>query len=77
MTDWNATDMTFIDISMEASRTYIFHDVELTIDNPTHLHVSESGGHRIRTADGLGHYIVPGFCAIEWMPKEGQPTFVA
>jgi len=78
MTDWNATDLTFTDISAEAERTYHFAGGHtLTISEPTHLHVSASGGHRIRGVDGHGHYIPAGFLAITWTPKDGSPTFVA
>lgn len=78
MTDWNATDMTFTDISVEASREYTFPGGEkVIVENPTHLHVSASGGHRIATAQGNGVYIPAGFLAITWTPKDGKPIFVA
>jgi len=78
MTAWNATGLDFIDISSEAERTYHFEGGHtLTVSEPTHLHVSASGGHRIRSVEGQGHYIPAGFLAITWTPKEGQPTFVA
>ncbi len=77
-TDWNTTDKVFTDISVEAERTYHFgYGQEITVDEPTHLHVSETGGHRLLTAAGKGVYIPAGFIGITWTVKAGSPTFVA
>lgn len=78
MTDqWNATDMKFTDISSEASREYVFADGStVPVEKATHLHVSASGGHRLRTVTGQGVYIPAGFVAVRWTPRDGQPTFV-
>jgi hypothetical protein len=67
------------DISSELYRTYIFSDsVRLTIDTPLRLLVSESGGHRVFSAESGGkcYYISPNWIAIEWKVAEGKPHFV-
>lgn len=71
----------FIDISSEQFREYSFVGpqglVTLRIENPTHLSVSESGGHRVFDAAGVSHYIPKGWVHLGWMAKSGEPNFVA
>lgn len=68
------------DISSEVYREYLYADGSiLHVDSPTLLNVSESslGGHahRVQTASGYGYYVAPGWQAIRWQAKEGQPLF--
>ena len=49
----NKTEYEFKDISTEEYRIYMFPQFEgIRINSPTHLHVSDSGGHRILDASG-------------------------
>lgn len=74
---WNASGLDFTDISSELERTYIYPKLEqVFVCNPVALHVSDSGGHRIHTEDGTSYYIKPGWLAIKWKVKPGQPNFV-
>ncbi|MEX3983727.1 hypothetical protein AB4Y45_32615 [Paraburkholderia sp. EG287A] len=77
----NASKHEFIDISSEQYREYSFAGpagiVTLRVENPTHLSVSESGGHRLFDAAGKSHYIPKGWVHLRWLAKEGQPNFVA
>jgi hypothetical protein len=73
----NATDLEFTDISSEEYRTYEFGPGKFVIINmPTHLHVSDSGGHRILDASGMSHYVPTGWVHLMWHSKDGQPHFV-
>lgn len=73
----NESGLKFVDISSEKYRTYFFSaDKWVMIENPTHLHVSASGGHRVFDAQGLSHYIPKGWIHLMWEAKEGQPNFV-
>lgn len=46
----------------EKSRTYIYPDgQEIKLQNIVAVRVSESGNHRLNTADGMKHIIVPGW----------------
>jgi len=78
MTDFkNESDLVFKDISTEANRTYRFPAGDFVIlDNPLKLHVSKSGGHRVFTADGISHYISPGWIHLHWTAKVGAAHFV-
>lgn len=73
------TPLDWQDISSEAFRQYDCvtpsGPAYLRIDNPEWLAVSKSGGHRIVTADGTGHYIPAGWVRVSWQPKPGAPTF--
>lgn len=78
----NTSQHKFTDITSEEWREYIFPTpegrfVKRRIDNPTHLSVSESGGHRLLDAAGVSHYIPKGWIELAWKAKEGQPNFVA
>ncbi len=73
----NATDLEFTDISSEKYRNYVFAGGEaFRIEEPTHLHVSESGGHRVHNAAGESFYIPKGFLMIVWETKDGEANFV-
>ncbi len=78
----NKSTHTFIDIVSEEYREYTFpaaqgRFVKIRIAKPTHLSVSESGGHRLLDAEGVSHYIPSGWVHLSWKAKEGQPNFVA
>lgn len=73
----NESGLKFVDISSEKHRTYFFSvDKWVHIENPTHLNVSASGGHRIFDAQGVSHYIPKGWIHLTWVAKEGKPNFV-
>jgi hypothetical protein len=66
----------FNDISDEVRRQYDFHGGEsVVLESPLKLNVSESGGHRILTADGVSHYIPAGWIHLSWTVKEGAEHF--
>lgn len=70
----NETGLQFTEINSEKYRVYEFPGGEqVRIDNPTHLNVSKSGGHRILDAQGISHYIPPTWIHLYW---EGNPHFV-
>ena len=74
----DACDREWTDISSEKYRVYRFPGQEIVeIFKPQKLLVSDSGGHRIFTQDGQCHYIPPTWIHIRWVPKKGQPHFVA
>jgi hypothetical protein len=70
-----------IDISSEAYRVYSYDGGRIfRIDNPAELHVitDERGTtHRVIDKDGMTHRPERGWVGISWMPREGQPAFVA
>lgn len=70
----------FDDIQSEQFRVYVFvHDgkrVEVRIDNPLRLNVSDSGGHRIYDVTGTCHYIPSGWIHLYWKAKPDWPHFV-
>jgi hypothetical protein len=73
----NESGLVFKDISAETHREYKFPSgTTLRIQNPTHLHVSASGGHRLFDAQGTSWYVQPveGW-SINWKVKEGKPNF--
>jgi hypothetical protein len=73
----NESGLEFTDISSELERIYLYETgAELTIKEPTHLHVSDSGGHRIFTKAGQSFYVRTGWIAIKWTVREGAPNFV-
>lgn len=80
----NESKLEFVDISSEKYRTYVFQSkvstvqtVEVTIKEPTHLHVSKSGGHRLLDSSGKSHYIAPGWIHLYWEVYPEAPNFVA
>lgn len=73
----NATDLEFTDISSEEWREYQFLGGEIVrINAPLKLNVSKSGGHRIFDANGISHYIPPGWIHLKWKVKNGAANFV-
>lgn len=73
----NKSELEFRDISSEKWREYVWNDgCKIVIHNPTHLNVSNSGGHRIFDLDGISHYIPSGWRELNWYAKEGEPNFV-
>lgn len=67
----NETDLEFNIISSEEYRIYHFSEyVSVRVNNPTHLHVSESGGHRLLDSQGLSHYVPPGWVHLVWKVKK-------
>jgi len=73
----NESNLKFTDISSESRRQYRFRGGEtIVIDNPLQLNVSNSGGHRLFDAQGVSHYIPPGWIHLCWTVKEGSPNFV-
>ena len=56
----------------EKSRRYSFPGNWITLHDVTELFVSESGNHRLKTADGKLHIISPGWNHIEIVPGENQ-----
>jgi len=73
----NVTDLVFVDISSEAWREYEFENGRhVWIKTPLQLHVSERGSHRLFDADGISHYVPPGWIHLKWKAKDGQPNFV-
>jgi len=68
----------WLDISSEKYRVYRFPDQEIVeVHEPLRLLISDSGGHRVFDNSGQCHYIPAGWIHIRWVPKEGQPHFVA
>jgi hypothetical protein len=65
-------DFEWKDISEESSRTYIFPDGSVTINNPVGLSLKGTG-HRVADANGRGHYIPLGWIHLSWENKDGIP----
>lgn len=71
-----ATELTWIDISDESYRTYIYSNgYELRIDKPTELNIKRGverqfgspDSHRLRREGELTNvYVAPGWIAIKW-----------
>ena len=73
----NESGLEFNEISAEKYRTYEWSNgFKLTITEPTHLNVSNSGGHRILDKSGKSHYIPSGWVHLYWEVFDGQPNFV-
>jgi hypothetical protein len=67
-----------LDITSEAERTYHYADgTTFTIEEPYKLHVTESGSHRVIAQNGRTYRPERGWVAISWLPRDGQPAFVA
>jgi hypothetical protein len=68
-----------IDTSHEETRVYHFptdgDDIEVEVDGPLSIRVSESGLHHIDCADGVGMMIPPGWHLIEVFPRPGEIPF--
>jgi len=68
------------DISTQTVRTYQYpNGFQFNVAQPKLLNIQNSslGGHahRIQTEDGTGVYVAPGWVAIYWKVKEGEPLF--
>lgn len=67
-----------IELKSEQNRTYHYPDgSSFTIETPRHLTVLESGSHRIISCDGRTYRPERGWIAISWLPKTGEPAWVA
>lgn len=73
----NNTKFEFTNIESEEFRTYVFDSgAEVTINKPSQLSISKSGGHRVLDLDGISHYIPSGWVHLFWKAKEGDYNFV-
>lgn len=74
----NESGLVFTNICSEEFREYHFPKGEsIRINNPTHLNVSASGGHRVFSSEnGMSYYIPKGWILLAWKAKEGCPNFV-
>lgn len=67
-----------LDISSEAFRIYAYANGQrFRINAPVSLYVLDGGSHRVIDEEGMTHRPTPGWLAISWKPKPGQPAFVA
>lgn len=69
-----------IDISSEQYRVYNYANGQtFRIDDPVRLYVLDDNGtsHRVVDAIGMTHRPERGWVGISWMPKAGEPAFVA
>lgn len=70
---------TFVDISGESFRTYVFpNGGQATVFNPIKLNVkrkSEGDSHRVIDALGRSHYIPAGWIHLFWEGKDKQPQY--
>lgn len=72
----NNEKLKFQSLESEQYRQYLFPNAQVvTIDFPTHINVSKSGGHRILDAQGISHYVPAGWIELIWKVKEGKPAF--
>lgn len=79
-TDSISLGLKFKSIEDEEWRRYDFLDgksgtMTLVLEDPVALAVSESGSHRIFTADGISHYIPAGWAHLYWKVKPGKKPF--
>jgi len=67
-----------IDVSSEKCRCYHYADgKKYHIDYPVELYILQNGSHRVIDEEGRTHRPTPGYLAISWIAKPGQPAFVA
>lgn len=71
----NESPYEFTDISSERWRSYQFDPVDVTIENPQWLAVSENG-HRILDGDGVSHYVGFDGFYFKWQAEPDAPHFV-
>ncbi|WP_103727262.1 hypothetical protein [Novosphingobium sp. HII-3] len=77
MTD-EAAKPELIDITSEMYRIYCYaNGARFRINHPEQLYVLDGGSHRVVDSEGVTHRPTPGWLAISWKPKPGQPAFVA
>ena len=70
--------MTELDITSESERAYHYPDgSRFVIEAPCKLHVLETGSHRVIGQDGRTYRPERGWIGISWLPREGQPAFIA
>ncbi len=73
--------MPAIDVSSEASRTYHYaNGATFEIVAPVLVHVIEDEkgvSHRVEASDGRTYRPERGWVGISWLPKPGEPAFVA
>ena len=70
--------MTKLDISSEADRLYHYADGStFSVPSPVELTITDSGSHRVTARDGRTYRPERGWVGISWLPREGQPAFVA
>lgn len=77
----NTGSYTFFKVDTEIYRVYQYKDgeavTEIKIDHPLYVSVNpKNGGHRVLDAEGISHYIQPGWKHLYWRAKDGQPHFV-
>lgn len=77
----NHSKHVFTQIDSEEYREYQFplelgQSHNIRINSPTHISISESGGHRVLDASGLSHYIPKGWVHLLWKAKKDAANFV-
>jgi hypothetical protein len=76
--DEKTVPWTIIDVSSEQYRAYTYPDgVKFRINRPKTLYVLADGGHRIVDKNDVTHRPERGYVGISWLPKDGEPPFVA
>jgi len=70
--DCTATEPGFEEhnINNEKVRVYTYEAHSIEIWDPIRLFISASGSHRVQDAEGLCHYIPPGWQLLSWDPKD-------
>jgi len=71
----NESEYSFTDISSERVRRYRFDGVNVEIQSPVGLAVSENG-HRVIDSSGTVHYIGFNGLYFNWESEEGEPHVV-
>lgn len=67
-----------LDIFGESYRQYHYGDGDsLVITAPVRLFVLKNGSHRVIDAQGVTWRPSPGWKGLSWLPKKGEPAFVA
>jgi len=85
--DGTRRSVTFVRVSIELFRSYLYPAVQLPngtlqpahivrVDDPVWLYVAPSGSHRIADAKGFSHYIPAGWSHLWWKRKDGCPPFM-
>lgn len=73
----NETEYNFTNIESEKRREYDFGNVDVRIDDPVGIAVSDNG-HRLVDSSGICHYVgfSHGGFYFNWKPYDGEPHFV-
>lgn len=67
-----------LDVTSEKCRIYTYASGErFHISYPITVYVLPNGSHRVVDEEGMTHRPTPGWLAISWCPKPGEPAFVA